>query len=217
MKKQRHHFASKEPYSQGYFSVVVYGCESWIIKKAECWRTDALKLWYWRILLWVPCTARRLNQPILKEINPEYSLEVSRKCMFLGSLSCHNKDLEQRTLEPSAPALCKLGLARRAVWSTWSLLSGPRTFLWPSFFFLATAILDSFSLIYLPNRRIDAEAETPILWPPDVKTLMLGKIEHRRRRDDKGWDGWMASLIRWTWVWANSRSWWWTGKSVQAL
>ena len=44
--------------------------------------------------------------------------EVSHKCMFLGSLSCHNKDLEQRTLEPSAPALCKLGLARRAVWST---------------------------------------------------------------------------------------------------
>ena len=58
----------------------------------------------------------------------------------------------------------------------------PLTFL----FFLATAILDSFSLIYLPNRRIDAEAETPILWPPDVKTLMLGKTEHRRRRDDKG-------------------------------
>jgi len=64
--------------------------------------------------------------------------------------------------------------------------------------------------------RTDAEAETPMLWPPDLKswllekTLMLGKIEGRRRRDDRGWDGWMASLIQWTWVWVNSRSWWWT-------
>ena len=45
------------------------------------------------------------------------------------------------------------------------------------------------------------------------KTVMLGKIEGRRRRDDRGWDGWMASLTRWTWVWVSSRSWWWTGKS----
>ena len=44
------------------------------------------------------------------------------------------------------------------------------------------------------------------------KTLMLGKTEGRRRRDHRGWDGWMASLTRWTWVWASSRSWWWTGK-----
>ena len=44
------------------------------------------------------------------------------------------------------------------------------------------------------------------------KTLMLGKIEGRRRRDDRGWDGWMASPTQWTWVWASSRSWWWTGK-----
>ena len=64
----------------------------------------------------------------------------------------------------------------------------------------------------------DAEAETPILWPPGVKnwliekTLMLLKIEGRRIRDDRGWDGWMPSLTRWTWVWASSGSWWWTGK-----
>ena len=44
------------------------------------------------------------------------------------------------------------------------------------------------------------------------KTLMLGKIEGRRRRGDRGWDGWMASLTQWTWVWVNSRSWWWTGR-----
>ena len=53
----------------------MYGCESWTIKKAECQRIDAFKLWYWRRLLKVPWTARRSNQSILKEINPEYSLE----------------------------------------------------------------------------------------------------------------------------------------------
>ena len=57
------------------FPVVMYGYEIWTIKKAECWRIDAFKLWCWRRLLRVPCTARRLNQSILKEINPEYSLE----------------------------------------------------------------------------------------------------------------------------------------------
>ena len=57
------------------FPVVMYGCECWTIKKAECRRTDAFELWCWRILLRVPCTARRSNQLILKEISPEYSLE----------------------------------------------------------------------------------------------------------------------------------------------
>ena len=57
------------------FPVVMYGCESWTIKKAECQRIDAFELWYWKRLLRVPWTARRSNQSILKEINPEYSLE----------------------------------------------------------------------------------------------------------------------------------------------
>ena len=57
------------------FPVVVYGCESWTIKKAECLRIDVFELWYWRRLLRVPWTARRFNQSILKEISPEYSLE----------------------------------------------------------------------------------------------------------------------------------------------
>ena len=57
------------------FLVVMYGCESWAIKKAECWRIDAFELWCWRRLLRVPWTARRSNQSILKEISPEYSLE----------------------------------------------------------------------------------------------------------------------------------------------
>ena len=57
------------------FPVVMYGCESWTIKKAECCRIDCLELWCWRRLLRVPWTARRSNQSILKEISPEYSLE----------------------------------------------------------------------------------------------------------------------------------------------
>ena len=70
------YLANKGPYSQSYgFSVVMYGCESWTIKKAEYQRINVFKLWCWRSLLRVPWTARRSNQSILKEINPECSLE----------------------------------------------------------------------------------------------------------------------------------------------
>ena len=58
------------------FPVVMYGCESWTIKKAECQRIDVFELWCWRRLLRVPWTARRSNQSILKEISPEYSLDI---------------------------------------------------------------------------------------------------------------------------------------------
>ena len=71
------------------FPVVMYGCESWTIKKAECQRIDAFELWYWRRLLSVPCTARRSNQSILKEISPEYLLEglmLKLKVQYLGHL-----------------------------------------------------------------------------------------------------------------------------------
>ena len=69
------------------FPVVMYGCESWTIKKAECQRTDAFKLWCWRRLLRVPWTARRSNQSILKEINPEYTLEgLMLKPQYFGHL-----------------------------------------------------------------------------------------------------------------------------------
>jgi len=71
------------------FPVVMYGCESWTIKKAECQRIDAFELWYWRRLLRVPWTARTSNQSILKEISPEYSLEglmLKLKLQYLGHL-----------------------------------------------------------------------------------------------------------------------------------
>ena len=69
------------------FPVVMYGCESWTIKKAECWRTDAFELWCWRRLLRDPWTAKRSNQSILKEISPEYSLEglmLKLKLQYFG-------------------------------------------------------------------------------------------------------------------------------------
>ena len=71
------------------FPIVMYGCESWTIRKAGCWRTDAFELWCWRRLLRVPWTARRLNQSILKEISPEYSLKglmLKLKLQYFGHL-----------------------------------------------------------------------------------------------------------------------------------
>ena len=142
IKKQRHCFANKGPFSQSYdfFPLVMYGCESWTIKKVEHRRIDAFELWCWRRLLRVPWTARRSNQFILMEI---------RSWIFFG--------------------------------------------------------------------RTDAEAEAPILWPPDAKNWLIRKWCWERLKaggegDYRGWDGWMGSLTRWTWVWVNSGSWWWTGK-----
>ena len=71
------------------FPVVMYGCESWTVKKAECWKIDAFELWCWRRLLRVPWTARRSNQSILKEISPEYSLEgpmLKLKVQYFGHM-----------------------------------------------------------------------------------------------------------------------------------
>ena len=89
-KKQRHYFANKGPSSQGLvFPVVVYGCESWTVKKAERWRIDGFELWCWRRLLRVLWTARRSNQSILKEISPGCSLErlmLKLKLQYFGHL-----------------------------------------------------------------------------------------------------------------------------------
>ena len=90
IKKQRYYFTNKGPSSQGYgFPVVMYGCESWTVKKAECQRIDAFELWCWRRLLRVPWTARRSNQSILKDISPECSLEglmLKLKLQYFGHL-----------------------------------------------------------------------------------------------------------------------------------
>ena len=80
------------------FPVVMYGCESWTVKKAEYQRIDAFELWYWRRLSRVPWTARRSNQSILKEISPEYSLEglmLKQKLQYVGHLIQRTDSLEK--------------------------------------------------------------------------------------------------------------------------
>ena len=119
------------------FPVVMYGCESWTMKKAEHRRTDAFEVWCWRRLLRVPWTARRSNQSILKEISLACSLEglmLKLKRQYFGHL-----------------------MWRADSWCWEGLGAG-------------------------------------------------------REVDDRGWDGWMASLIQWTCVWVDSKSWWWTGR-----
>ena len=121
------------------FPVVMYGCESWTVKKAEQQRINASELWCWRRLLKVPWTARRSSQSTLKEISPEYSLEglmLKLKLQYFGHLM---------------------------------LTHWERSWCW--------------------------------------ERLKVGGAG-----DDRGWDSWMASLTQWTWVWVNSRSWWWTQK-----
>ena len=84
------------------FPVVMYGCESWTIKRAEHQRTDVFELWCWRRLLRVPWTAKRSNQSILKEISPEYSLEglmLKLKLQYFGHLMQRTDSLE-KTLMP---------------------------------------------------------------------------------------------------------------------
>ena len=123
------------------FPVVMYGCESWTIKKAERRRIDAFELWCWNRLLTVPWTARRSKQSILKEISPGYSLEglmLKLTLQYFG-VSCEE------------------------------LTHWKRPWCWEG---------------------LGAGGEA----------------------DDRGWDGWMASLTRWTWVWVNSGSCWWTGR-----
>ena len=124
------------------FPVVMYGCESRTVNKAECRRIDAFELWCWRRPLRVPWTARRSNQSILKEISPGCSLED---------------------------------------WC-WSWHSNT----------LATSCEES------------THWKRPWCW----EGLGAGA-----EGDDRGWDGWIASLTRWTWVCVDSGSWWWTGRT----
>ena len=98
-KKQRHYFANEGHLVKDMaLPVVMYGCESWTIKKAERRRPDAFELWCWRKLLRVPWTARRSNQSILKEISPKYSLEglmLKLKLQYFGHLMQRIDSLEK--------------------------------------------------------------------------------------------------------------------------
>ena len=103
------------------FPVVIYGCESWTIKKAEHWRIDAFELWCWKRLLRVPWTARRSNQSILKEISPEYSLEgliLKLKLQYFGHLMPRANTLVKTLM------LGKIEGRRRRGWQRMRWLAG---------------------------------------------------------------------------------------------
>ena len=103
------------------FPVVMYGCESWTIKKAECWRIDAFELWCWRRLLRVPWTARRSNQSIIKEISPGCSLEglmLNLKLQYFGLLMWRTDSFEKTLM------LGKIEGGRRLGWQRMRCLDG---------------------------------------------------------------------------------------------
>ena len=103
------------------FPVVMYGCDSWTIKKAERWRIDAFELWCWRRLLRVPWTVRRSNQSILKEISPEYSLEglmLKLKLQSFGYMMQRVDSLEKTLM------LGKIETRRRSGWQRTRWLDG---------------------------------------------------------------------------------------------
>ena len=114
IKRQRHHFTNKGLYSQSMvFPVVMYRCESWTMKKAECWRIDAFKLCCRKRLLRVPWTARRSSQSILKEINPEYSLEgMMLKLQYFGHLMRRADSLEKTLMLGKIEGRGRRGLQR---------------------------------------------------------------------------------------------------------
>ena len=121
-KKQRHYFANKVHIVKAMvFPVVMYGCESWTLKKAECQRIDAFELWCWRRLLTVPWTARRSSQSILKEISPKYSLEelmLKLKLQYFGHLMWRTDSLEKTLI------LGKTESRRRRGWQRMRWLDG---------------------------------------------------------------------------------------------
>ena len=122
IKKLRHYFAYRVHLVKAMvFPVVMYGCESWTIKKAECWRVGAFQLWCWRELLRVPWTAGISNQSILKEISPEYSLQglmMKLKLQYFGHLMWRTDSLAKTLM------LGKFEGKKRRGWQTMSWWDG---------------------------------------------------------------------------------------------
>ena len=120
--KQMHYFARNVCLVKALlFPIVMYGCESWTIKKAECWGIDAFELWCWRRLLRVPWIARRCNQSILRKISPEYSLErlkLKLKLQYFGHLVWRTDSAETILM------LGKIESKRRRGWQRMRWLDG---------------------------------------------------------------------------------------------
>ena len=132
IKKQRHYFANKGPFSQSYGFSSSHGCKSWTIKKAECRRIDAFELWCWRRLLRVPWTSRRSNQSILKEIIHEYLLEGLMLKLKLNTLATWCEELTQWKRAWFWERLEAVGEGDDRGWDGWVASPTQRTWVWAS-------------------------------------------------------------------------------------
>ena len=177
----------------------MYGCKSWMIKKAEHWRTDTFELWHWRRLLRVPWTARRSNQSILKEISPEYSLErlmLKLKLQYFGHLMWRIDSLGTTLMLGKIEGKRKRGWQNEMVgWHHW--LNGHE-------FEQALGVGGGQgSLMYC----------SPWGCKESDMTEQLSTAQHSQSYGFFNSHVWMWELDhKETWVWVSSRSWWWTGK-----
>ena len=262
-------FSSVGVIFQMFISSINFSCEAGHL------RIDALKLWCWRRLLRAPWTARRSNQSILKDINPECSLEglmLKLKLQYFGHLMRKSDSLEKSLMLGKMEGRRRRGRQRmrwlggitdamnmnlrklwemvkdREPWHTavhgvtqsqtrlgdWAVTMLTYCHYDVNWCFWTVvlektleSLLDCKEIQPVHSKgdqswvfigRTDAEAETPVLWPPHAKSWTHWKRPWCCERlkageeDDRGWDGWMASVTWWTWVWVNSGSWWWTGR-----
>ena len=180
IKKQRHYFANKGLSSQSYvFPVVMYGCESWTEKKAECWRIDGFELRCWRRLLRVPWIARRSNQFILKEISPEYSLEglmLKLKLQYFGHLMWRTDSF----VKPLMLEKIEGGRRGQRGWDSWMALPTQWIWVWinsGSWWWTARpGMLQSMGL-----QRVGQDWVTELNWTDDSWFTMLCQFHMYRK------------------------------------